>query len=126
MFGIGTTELLIILIFGFLIFGPDKLPKIARTIGHAIAKFREVREEAKNSVNLKDFIDSDSDEPFKDPIEAVEKVKDVAVKNARELKDDASKLASETKDSLKTRKTDVEKLKDDYDKKRAESNVEED
>ena len=36
MFGIGGTELVIILIFGFLIFGPDKLPSMGRTIGRAL------------------------------------------------------------------------------------------
>ena len=33
VFGIGGTELFLILLFGFLIFGPDKLPAIAKTVG---------------------------------------------------------------------------------------------
>lgn len=119
MFGIGTTELLIILIFGFLIFGPDKLPKIAKTVGRAIAKFREVRDEAKQNLNVKDFFDPDSDEPLKETVESLSKVKDVALKGARDLKEDASELVGETKESLKSRKVDVDKLKDDYDKSRA-------
>ena len=41
MFGIGGFELFLILLFGFLIFGPDKLPAMAKTIGKAIAKFRK-------------------------------------------------------------------------------------
>ncbi len=32
MLGIGSTELVIILVFGFLLFGPDKLPQMGRTI----------------------------------------------------------------------------------------------
>ncbi len=43
--GIGGNELLIILIFAFLIFGPDKLPQIARTLGRAIARFRDAQNE---------------------------------------------------------------------------------
>lgn len=45
MFGIGGFELFLILLFGFLIFGPDKLPAMAKTIGKAIAKFRNAQEE---------------------------------------------------------------------------------
>ena len=33
MFGIGGFELFLILLFGFLIFGPDKLPAMAKTLG---------------------------------------------------------------------------------------------
>ena len=35
----------IILLFGFLIFGPDKLPAIAKTVGKAISKFRSAQDE---------------------------------------------------------------------------------
>ena len=44
MFGIGEGELAIILVFGFLLFGPDKLPQMGRTIGRAIRQFRETQE----------------------------------------------------------------------------------
>ena len=45
VFGIGGTELFLILLFGFLIFGPDKLPAIAKTVGKAISKFRSAQDE---------------------------------------------------------------------------------
>ena len=41
---IGGTELLIIVIFGFLLFGPDKLPQMGRTIGRALRQFRETQQ----------------------------------------------------------------------------------
>lgn len=44
VFGIGEGELAIIVVFGFLLFGPDKLPQMGRTIGHAIRQFRETQE----------------------------------------------------------------------------------
>ncbi len=44
MFGIGETELLIIVAFGFMIFGPDKLPGMGRTIGRALRQFRQAQE----------------------------------------------------------------------------------
>ena len=63
--GIGGNELLIILIFAFLIFGPDKLPEIARTIGRGIAKFRDAQNEV-NEVIRKEVYDpaTDKENPF--------------------------------------------------------------
>lgn len=46
MFGIGDTEFILILIFAFLLFGPDKLPGLGKTLGKGIRQFRE----ASNSV----------------------------------------------------------------------------
>ena len=44
MLGIGSTEFVIILVFGFLLFGPDKLPQMGHTIGRALRQFRETQE----------------------------------------------------------------------------------
>ncbi len=44
MLGIGGTEFAIILVFGFLLFGPDKLPGLGRTLGRGIRQFREAEE----------------------------------------------------------------------------------
>lgn len=70
MFGIGGTEFAIILIFAFLIFGPDKLPAIAKTIGQAIAKFRDVQGEM-NQVVKEEIYDpeKDKDNPFQRPLD---------------------------------------------------------
>lgn len=116
MFGISGVELLIILIFGFIIFGPEKLPQVAKTIGRAIAKFREVQQEAKENINLKSFVDPDSDEPLKDPIEAISKVKDKATASFSELSEDASTLKEAAGESL------AEKRKR-YDEARAAKNA---
>lgn len=50
MFGIGGFELFIILLFGFLIFGPDKLPEMAKTLGMALRKFQKAREEMESVI----------------------------------------------------------------------------
>ena len=44
MFGIGQTEFVLIILFAFLLFGPDKLPQMGRTIGRALRQFRETQE----------------------------------------------------------------------------------
>lgn len=50
MFGIGGFELFIILLFGFLIFGPDKLPEMAKTLGAALRKFNQARDEMESVI----------------------------------------------------------------------------
>ena len=74
MFGIGGFELFIILIFGFLIFGPEKLPEIAKTVGKGIAHFRQAQSEMNEVIKSTDIYDPNSDEPFKDPMEALDKL----------------------------------------------------
>lgn len=44
MFGISGTELVIIVAFVLFIFGPDKLPEFARTIGQFIREFKRAQE----------------------------------------------------------------------------------
>ena len=74
MFGIGGFELFLILLFGFLLFGPDKLPAMAKTLGKAIGKFRNAQEEM-NKVIKNEVYDPDSDEPFKNPLDVMEKAR---------------------------------------------------
>lgn len=44
MFGIGDQELFLIILFAFLLFGPDKLPGMGRTIGRALRQFKNAQE----------------------------------------------------------------------------------
>ena len=44
MFGIGETELVLIVLFAFMIFGPDKLPGMGRTLGRALRQFKSAQE----------------------------------------------------------------------------------
>ncbi len=53
MFGLGTGEVVLIVIVAFILFGPQKLPEIARGLGRAIRRFKEettkMTEEVKKS-----------------------------------------------------------------------------
>ena len=91
MFGIGGFELFLILLFGFLVFGPDKLPEIAKTVGRAIAKFRDAQAEVTSTLQNAAF-DKNSDAPFKNPFDAADKMKATAKRSAAEAKDVASSV----------------------------------
>lgn len=69
MFGIGGFELFLILLFGFLIFGPDKLPEIAKTIGKAIAKFRGAQESMTEQLKDVTLLDKESENLIKNPLD---------------------------------------------------------
>jgi Tat protein translocase TatB subunit len=50
MFGIGLTEILLILVVALLVVGPKKLPELARTLGRGLAEFRKTADEFKESI----------------------------------------------------------------------------
>lgn len=51
MFGIGSTELLVILVVALLVLGPKNLPRIAQTLGRAMGEFRKVSTEFQRTLN---------------------------------------------------------------------------
>lgn len=50
MFGIGTTELLIIVVLALILLGPKKLPQLARSLGRSVNELRRVADELRESV----------------------------------------------------------------------------
>lgn len=52
MFGIGTTELLVILFIILLVFGSKKLPELARGLGKGINEFKRASQEIQNELDI--------------------------------------------------------------------------
>ena len=51
MFGIGMTELIIILAIALLVIGPEKLPELARTLGKGLSEFKKTAEDFRNTIH---------------------------------------------------------------------------
>lgn len=119
MFGIGGFELLLILIFGFLIFGPDKLPAIAQTIGKGIAKFRNAQEEMKDTLSKNAFVDKESDEPFKNPLTVIESAASEAKKDTKEAKEKVEAASAVASQKISEKSASFAERKAAYDRERA-------
>lgn len=91
VFGIGEGELAIIVVFGFLLFGPDKLPQMGRTIGRAIRQFRETQEK------MTAVVQSEIIDPVSEAASAPVKPKKTAVDDYSDADEDAVETAAPAK-----------------------------
>lgn len=91
VFGIGEGELAIIVVFGFLLFGPDKLPQMGRTIGRAIRQFRETQEK------MTAVVQSEIIDPVSEAASAPVKPKKAAVDDDSDADEDAVEAAAPAK-----------------------------
>lgn len=91
VFGIGEGELAIIVVFGFLLFGPDKLPQMGRTIGRAIRQFRETQEK------MTAVVQSEIIDPVSEAASAPVKPKKAAVDDDSDADEDAAEAAAPAK-----------------------------
>ena len=78
MFGVGTSELIIILLIALLILGPKEIPKVARTLGRGMREIQRAKDELKKNIEFED--------------ETVSEIKS----EISELKEDVSKSVNES------------------------------
>ena len=65
MFGIGTQEMLLILVLALIIFGPKKLPEMGKTIGKSLRQFNQATQDIRDEFKFN--LDADADDEAPNP-----------------------------------------------------------
>jgi len=73
MFSLGPGELVVILILGLLILGPNKLPEIGKTVGNAIREFKKGAESLQRDVEESVGLDETSRKELKQALNMEDK-----------------------------------------------------
>lgn len=102
MLGIGGTELVLILFFGFLIFGPEKMPEMGRTVGRMIRQFKEASDKANTKFKEEVY------DPFQ---EAVQPYKEEFSKDNTGLKEDLAAIQGTLEETTAFIKDPIDSIK---------------
>ena len=93
-------DLLVILVIALIVFGPKKLPEIAKTIGRAIGEFKKTTEDMKESIGIKDL------EGMRSNLTGMDLLTDLAEKTSKYMAlSDSTKDVSMPKDESISDKT---------------------
>jgi sec-independent protein translocase protein TatB len=109
MFGIGTSEVLIILVVALVVIGPSKLPELARTLGKGLAEFRRVSSDVKNTIEMEGerLEEEEKKKKAKQELEA-QKQKTDSGEESKEHSAEVDDLESETEEQAHAEETEVE------------------
>ncbi|HMQ09982.1 MAG TPA: twin-arginine translocase TatA/TatE family subunit [Oligoflexia bacterium] len=107
MFGIGTWEVLCILILALMFYGPEQLPEIARKVAYVFKHFKKMTHEVK-TVLQKEFAQIEREVQLKEMKQQIEEMRSSStqvlddVKNEIDsIKHDVEQVSSEKKDAGK-------------------------
>jgi sec-independent protein translocase protein TatA len=89
MFGLGVTEVLVILVIAFLLFGPQQLPEIGRQVGKAVKGFKEATDDIRKSVEPELNLMQAEMKSIEQDLESSMKEAEDAVKNSAADKEEA-------------------------------------
>lgn len=62
MFGMGGVEILVILVVGLFVIGPDKLPEVARGVAKAFKQAQRMMGDIRDAVNLEELAEGQKDQ----------------------------------------------------------------
>ncbi len=104
MFGIGSTELMVILVVALVVLGPKSLPGIAKTLGKVMGEFRRVSTEFQRTMNA---------EVAQDEHEKLKKEAEEELFGKDKEKDDVATTSKVASNSSQVKENSVADVKDD-------------
>ncbi len=95
MFGIGMSEMLLILVIGLVVIGPKQLPEVARSLGKMFAQFKRTTNDLRDQVDreVKQFTEMEEVKEFK-----------------RSMEDEMTTMKTEAEDFLQKTKDEGERI----------------
>ncbi len=97
MFGIGSTELLVILVVALIVLGPKSLAKVSRTLGKAMGEFRRVSTDFQRTLNAEA-----AEDERRERREAVAKAAQKAKEKAQTIVEEGGNDTGQTSAELQT------------------------
>ena len=103
MFGLGTTELIVIGVIIFLIFGAKRLPEIGKGLGGALREFRKIKKDISPEVAIDSDKGRDEDKDPNDPKPLENRLAEKVMEQVPGVKKalDAKKKFEKVKDIIK-------------------------
>ena len=92
MFGIGSTELLVILVVALIVLGPKSMANVSRTLGKALGEFRRVSTDFQRTLNA----EAEEEEQKKRKKEAAKAAREAAEAEAAKAATQAAEAAAAT------------------------------
>ena len=86
MFGLGPSELIIIFVVIIILFGPKRLPELARSLGRSIKEFKHATQGLKEELDISQIEDAE-------PVRPIEE-KGTAVKTEEKSETESTKKAN--------------------------------
>lgn len=99
MFNFGISELMIIAVVGLIVIGPERLPRVARTLGHLIGRMQRYVSDIKADINREVELDElrQLQSTMKDAAEEIEKS---VSRQVNYVEDEVKQAEAETRKSL--------------------------
>lgn len=99
MFNFGVTEVMLIAIVGLIVIGPERLPRVARTLGHLFGRMQRYVTDIKADINRE--VELDELRKLQSSMkEAAQEIEESVSKQVNFIEDEVQQAESETRKSV--------------------------